>query len=140
MVQADAFGIPVGQVLRVQSSEIRVKKRQWAEEQAQKVPVKILVPLIFCILPCLFIAVLGPAAISIMDNFTRQAPMTDVRRVAIAARVFTLAVIVSTSVVGGIGSARASGSVLVIALRRRSLVSLSRRVPEGLVAVDRGRR
>jgi tight adherence protein C len=70
MVQADAFGIPVGQVLRVQSSEIRVKKRQWAEEQAQKVPVKILIPLIFCILPCLFIAVLGPAAITIMDNFS----------------------------------------------------------------------
>jgi tight adherence protein C len=70
MVQADAFGIPVGQVLRVQSSEIRVKRRQWAEEMAQKVPVKILVPLIFCILPCLFIAVLGPAGISIMGNFS----------------------------------------------------------------------
>jgi len=70
MVQADAFGIPVGQVLRVQASEIRVKKRQWAEEQAQKVPVKILIPLIFCILPCLFIAVLGPAGISIMQNFS----------------------------------------------------------------------
>jgi len=70
MVQADAFGIPVGQVLRVQSSEIRVKRRQWAEEAAQKVPVKILVPLIFCILPCLFIAVLGPAGISIMDSFS----------------------------------------------------------------------
>ena len=68
MVQADAFGIPIGQVLRVQSQEIRVKRRQWAEEKAQKVPVKIVVPLIFCILPCLFIAVLGPAAISIMDN------------------------------------------------------------------------
>jgi tight adherence protein C len=70
MVQADAFGIPVGQVLRVQSSEIRVKRRQWAEEAAQKVPVKILVPLIFCILPTLFIAVLGPAGIHIMDNFS----------------------------------------------------------------------
>jgi tight adherence protein C len=70
MVQADAFGIPVGQVLRVQSSEIRVKRRQWAEEMAQKVPVKILVPLIFCILPCLFIAVLGPAGISVMDSFS----------------------------------------------------------------------
>ena len=69
MVQADAFGIPIGQVLRVQSSEIRVKRRQWAEEAAQKVPVKILVPLIFCILPCLFIAVLGPAGISIMSSF-----------------------------------------------------------------------
>lgn len=69
MVQADSFGIPIAQVLRVQSSEIRVKKRQWAEEMAQKVPVKILVPLIFCILPCLFIAVLGPAGIQIMDSF-----------------------------------------------------------------------
>jgi tight adherence protein C len=70
MVQADAFGIPVGQVLRVQSAEIRVKRRQWAEEAAQKVPVKILVPLIFCILPCLFIAVLGPAGIQIKDSFS----------------------------------------------------------------------
>jgi len=70
MVQADAFGIPVGQVLRVQSSEIRIKRRQWAEEMAQKVPVKILVPLIFCILPCLFIAVLAPAGINIMNSFS----------------------------------------------------------------------
>ncbi|WP_445255886.1 type II secretion system F family protein [Nocardioides aurantiacus] len=70
MVQADAFGIPVGQVLRVQSSEMRVKRRQWAEEAAQKVPVKILVPLIFCILPCLFIAVLGPAGINMMTSFS----------------------------------------------------------------------
>jgi tight adherence protein C len=70
MVQADSFGIPISRVLRVQSSEIRVKKRQWAEEMAQKVPVKILVPLIFCILPCLFIAVLGPAGIQIMNSFS----------------------------------------------------------------------
>ena len=69
MVQADSFGVPVGQVLRVQSSEMRVKRRQRAEEKAQQVPVKITVPLIFCILPCLFVAVMGPAAISIMDSF-----------------------------------------------------------------------
>ena len=68
MVQADAFGIPIAQVLRVQSSEIRVKRRQRAEEKAQQVPVKITIPLIFTILPCLFIAVMGPAAISIMGN------------------------------------------------------------------------
>jgi tight adherence protein C len=66
MVQADALGIPIGQVLRVQSSEIRVKRRQRAEELAQKVPVKILPPLIFCILPCLFIAVMGPAALTLL--------------------------------------------------------------------------
>jgi tight adherence protein C len=69
MVQADAFGIPIAQVLRVQSSEMRVKRRQKAEEKAQQVPVKMTVPLIFCILPTLFIIVLGPAAISIMDAF-----------------------------------------------------------------------
>ena len=68
MVQADAFGIPIAQVLRVQSSEMRVKRRQRAEQKAQQVPVKITVPLIFCILPCLFIAVMGPAVIGIMNN------------------------------------------------------------------------
>lgn len=69
MVQADSFGVPVSQVLRIQSSEMRVKRRQRAEEKAQQVPVKITVPLIFCILPCLFMAVMGPAVISIMDSF-----------------------------------------------------------------------
>ena len=69
MVQADSFGIPVAQVLRVQSNEMRVKRRQRAEEKAQQVPVKITVPLIFCILPTLFIAVMGPAVLSIMDSF-----------------------------------------------------------------------
>lgn len=70
MVQADAFGIPVGQVLRVQSSEIRVKRRQYAEEKAQQVPVKIMVPLVLCILPCLFVVVMGPAVLSAMDAFS----------------------------------------------------------------------
>lgn len=69
MVQADAFGIPIGAVLRVQSSEMRTKRRQRAEEKAQKVPVKVLFPLMFCILPCLFIAVMGPGVISLMDSF-----------------------------------------------------------------------
>ena len=69
MVQADALGIPVAQVLRVQSREIRTKRRQRAEEQAQKVAIKILVPLIFCILPCLFIAVLGPAGLAMLQAF-----------------------------------------------------------------------
>jgi tight adherence protein C len=72
MVQADSFGIPIANVLRIQSAEIRTKRRQRAEEQAQKVPVKITVPLIFCILPCLFIAVMGPAVIHIMDSFASK--------------------------------------------------------------------
>lgn len=69
MVQADAFGIPIGQVLRVQSQEIRLKRRQRAEEQAQKVPVKIMIPLVLFILPCLFIAVIGPAVIGMIGIF-----------------------------------------------------------------------
>jgi tight adherence protein C len=69
MVQADAFGIPVGQVLRVQSAEMRVKRRQAAEEAAQKIPVKIMIPLVLFILPSLFVAVLGPAIISMVNAF-----------------------------------------------------------------------
>ncbi|WP_435769327.1 type II secretion system F family protein [Nocardioides sp. SYSU DS0651] len=69
MVQADAFGIPVGQVLRVQSSEVRTKRRQYAEEKAQQVPVKIMIPLILFILPCLFVVVMGPAVLNAIDNF-----------------------------------------------------------------------
>jgi tight adherence protein C len=70
MVQADQFGIPIANVLRVQAREQRLKRSQRAEEQAQKVPVKILFPLIFCILPVLFIIVIGPAAIQIYHAFT----------------------------------------------------------------------
>ena len=69
MVQADILGIPVATVLRVQSGEMRVKRRQRAETKAQQVPVKITVPLIFCILPCLFMAVMGPAALTVLDGF-----------------------------------------------------------------------
>ncbi len=69
MVQADQLGVPVGRVLRVQSREMRVKRRQRAEEKAMKVPVKITVPLVLFILPCLFIVVLGPAGMSIAGVF-----------------------------------------------------------------------
>lgn len=69
VVQADTFGIPIAGVLRVQSREMRVKRSQRAEEKAQQVPVKILFPLIFCILPALFIVVMGPAGIQIFEQF-----------------------------------------------------------------------
>ncbi len=96
MVQADAFGIPVAQVLRIQSSEMRVKRRQRAEEKAQQVPVKITIPLIFCILPCLFMAVMGPAVINIMDSFqemSTHAHRPPSARLAVGARVFGLVVL-----------------------------------------------
>lgn len=70
LTQADAFGIPIASVLREQSKEARIKRRQRAEEKAQKVPVKIMVPLVLFILPVLFIVVMGPGAISIMHNFS----------------------------------------------------------------------
>ncbi|MEZ0581035.1 type II secretion system F family protein [Nocardioides sp. MH1] len=69
MVQADAFGISISQVLRVQTAEIRVKRRQHAEAKAQQVPVKIMIPVVICILPCLFAIVMGPAALRIMSSF-----------------------------------------------------------------------
>ncbi len=71
MLQADTLGIPIANVLRVQAKEMRLKRSQRAEEAAQKVPVKILFPLIFCILPSLFVIILGPAAISIYDLLVR---------------------------------------------------------------------
>jgi tight adherence protein C len=69
LVQADSLGIPVAGVLREQSKEMRVKRRQLAEEKAQQVPVKILLPMIFLIFPSLFVIILGPAAISIGKDF-----------------------------------------------------------------------
>jgi tight adherence protein C len=69
MVQADSLGIPIGRVLRIQSSEMRTKRRQRAEEKAQQVPVRIMIPLVLFVLPCLFIVILGPAGISIANTF-----------------------------------------------------------------------
>lgn len=61
LVQADQYGIPVANVLREQSKELRVKRRQVAEEKAQKVPVTIMIPLVLFIFPVIFIVILGPA-------------------------------------------------------------------------------
>lgn len=72
MIQADIFGISIGKVLHVQAAEMRIKRRQRAEEQAQKVPVKILFPLILCIFPALFVVLLGPAAITIYENIIKR--------------------------------------------------------------------
>jgi len=71
IVQADAYGVAIGEVLRVQAGEMRTKRRQRAEEEAQKVTVKIIFPLIFCLLPAMFIVILTPAVIGIIDQFAR---------------------------------------------------------------------
>jgi tight adherence protein C len=69
MIQADLFGVSIANVLRAQSRELRLKRRQRAEEIAQKIPVKLLFPMIFMVLPALFIIVLGPGAIQIYNQF-----------------------------------------------------------------------
>ena len=69
MIQADKYGVGVAKVLRAQSTELRQKRRQRAEEVAQKVPLKLLFPMIFMVLPALFIVILGPGAIKVYENF-----------------------------------------------------------------------
>lgn len=70
MVQADEFGVPIAQVLRVQADELRIKRRQYAEERAQKVPIKLIFPLVIFIMPAIFVVLIGPAAFRIIDTFS----------------------------------------------------------------------
>ncbi|XPV75633.1 MAG: type II secretion system F family protein [Desulfovibrio sp.] len=71
LIQADIFGISVARTLRVYSDTMRTKRFQKAEEKAAKLPVLLLLPLITCILPALLIVIMGPAAITLGDVFSK---------------------------------------------------------------------
>ena len=66
ILQADTFGVSIGRVLRSQADDMRIRRRQLAQEQAQKAPVKMLIPMVLCIFPSLFVVVLVPAMIQIL--------------------------------------------------------------------------
>ena len=69
IIQAEIFGISIGKVLRVQSAEMRIKRRQIAEEKGIKAPVKLVFPTILFLFPALMVVILGPAAIRMLDTF-----------------------------------------------------------------------
>lgn len=70
VLQAERYGIPISRVLNDQASELRLKRRQRAEETARKLPLKLLFPLILFILPPLFIVIVGPAILQLLDSFS----------------------------------------------------------------------
>lgn len=71
LCQADQMGTSLGQVLRVQAEQMRMRRRQRAEQQAMKAPLKMLLPLVGCIFPATFVVILGPAAINLLETFSR---------------------------------------------------------------------
>lgn len=70
LLQATELGIPIVDVLREQAKEMRIRRRQNAEAAAAKVPVKVVFPLVLCLLPALFVVVIGPGVIRILNAFT----------------------------------------------------------------------
>ena len=68
IIQAEQLGVPIAKVLQVQSEQLRIERRQRAEEAAARAPIKMLFPLVGCIFPAMFIVILGPALILIIEN------------------------------------------------------------------------
>ena len=71
LIQADRFGTSVSESLQVHSDALRTQRRLRAEETAAKLPVKLLIPLIFCIFPSLLTVLLGPVVVTLTRQFVR---------------------------------------------------------------------
>ena len=69
IIQAEQLGIGMVQILRIQSEEVRIRRKQRAEEKAMKAPIKMLFPLVIFIFPCIFIILLGPVLLQLMETF-----------------------------------------------------------------------
>jgi tight adherence protein C len=72
IIQAEQLGVSISKVLQVQSEQLRIERRQRAEEMAAKAPIKMLFPLVGCIFPSMFIVLLGPALISVMNSLSNN--------------------------------------------------------------------
>jgi len=70
IIQAEAYGLALSGVLNTQAAEMRMKRRQRAEAKAMQIPVKVIFPLMLCILPVLFMVVMGPGVIGILQSFS----------------------------------------------------------------------
>ena len=69
IIQADQLGISLGRILRVQAADTRLKRQAAAEERAMKAPIKMLFPTVLFIFPAMFLVVLGPALLSLLELF-----------------------------------------------------------------------
>jgi tight adherence protein C len=69
IIQADQLGVSITQVLRTQSKQLRIRRRQRAQEQAQKAPIKMLFPMALLIFPALYVVLLGPAVPRLIEGF-----------------------------------------------------------------------
>jgi tight adherence protein C len=69
IIQADQLGVSLSKVLRIQADQMRIKRRQAAEEAARTAPVKMIIPMVFCIFPGIFVIVLGPAVPQLLGTF-----------------------------------------------------------------------
>lgn len=71
VLQADTFGVSIGRMLRGQADELRIRRRQLAQEKAMKAPVKMLIPMVFCIFPAIFVVIIGPAILNIIHTLPK---------------------------------------------------------------------